>query len=96
MYCCSATPLAIGDKSTATQWQPWEAVLAGSGNHGNPYTDVDLTVNYTAPDGDVRSALGFWDGGAVWRIRSYFDRPGVCPHAPARVVRVSVRARALR
>jgi hypothetical protein len=62
--------------ATATQWQPWETTLAASGNYENPYTGVELAVNYTAPDGEVRSALGFWDGGAVWRIRSYFDRPG--------------------
>ena len=63
--------------ATATQWQPWEATLAASGSYENPYTAVELAVNYTAPDGEVRSALGFWDGDAVWRIRNYFDRPGL-------------------
>jgi hypothetical protein len=63
-------------KTTAIQWQPWETQLAATGRYTNPYTDVELSVNYTTPEGTVRSALGFWDGGAVWRIRSFFDRPG--------------------
>ena len=72
----SYSPAAKSDDESAVQWQPWEAQLTASGSYANPYSSIDLLVNYTGPDGRVRHALGFWDGGSVWKIRSFFDRPG--------------------
>eukprot|EP01043_Picozoa_sp_COSAG02_P027594 COSAG02_NODE_1636_length_11551_cov_2.706863_5_plen_580_part_00 len=62
--------------TAAVQWQPWEVQLHASGKYANPYTAVDLQVQYTGPNGKVRHAVGFWDGGAVWKIRNFFSQPG--------------------
>lgn len=62
--------------SRAVQWQPWEIQLNASGEYANPYTAVDLQVQYTGPSGEVRQAVGFWDGGALWKIRNFFSLPG--------------------
>ena len=62
--------------SHAQQWQPWEHNLTATGSYANPFVDASVTVRFTAPDGRTRTADGFWDGGTVWRVRSFFDAPG--------------------
>jgi len=54
------------------RYEPIEIELAASGNHGNPYVDVELTASVTPPSGSGEAAYtipGFWDGGQTFRVR---------------------------
>ncbi|MFM9327135.1 DUF5060 domain-containing protein [Paenibacillus mesotrionivorans] len=54
-----------------------ELTLHTTSAFGNPYTDVDLKVEFTLPDGSIILADGFYDGGNCFRARAYACRCGV-------------------
>lgn len=43
---------------------------------GNPWTDVELTVQYTLPDGSTVTVDGFYDGEQTFRARAYCGQAG--------------------
>jgi len=58
------------------QWQRWEHALTNTTKYANPCTDVKVNVRFDGPDGQTRTALGFWDGGRRFLIRGVFPTPG--------------------
>jgi hypothetical protein len=57
-------------------WQETEIVLAGAGEHANPYTDIDVWADFTHESGQRLRRPAFWDGEATWRIRFAAPRSG--------------------
>ncbi|WP_105969102.1 DUF5605 domain-containing protein [Streptomyces geranii] len=59
---------------TATRWSTFELELHGP-SHGNPFTDVELRVEFRHGD-RVLTAHGFYDGDGVHRVRFLPDEEG--------------------
>ena len=60
--------------ATAMPWHPVELTVTVTDLPANPYTDLDLTVEFTHQDGSSLTRPAFWDGGSTWRVR--FVSPG--------------------
>lgn len=43
--------------------------LNSTNNYNNLYIEVNLSVNFTKPDGTYMIIYGFWDGGNNWKVR---------------------------
>ncbi|MCA4133401.1 DUF5605 domain-containing protein [Arthrobacter sp. M4] len=56
------------------KWQRFEITLQGP-SHGNPFTDVDLSAEFSA-DGQVLKVPGFYDGNGTYRIRLLVPNEG--------------------
>ncbi len=54
-----------------------EASLTSGRDHDNPFQDVTVSVDATAPSGRRYRGEAFWDGGRTWRIRLPGDESGV-------------------
>jgi hypothetical protein len=46
-----------------------EVSFVATGQHANPFTDLDAEAQLQRPDGSVRALPLFWDGGQTWRLR---------------------------
>ncbi|MBN2411501.1 DUF5060 domain-containing protein [candidate division KSB1 bacterium] len=57
-------------------WDVFEEHITNNGSYQNPFTDVELRVTYTRPDGQYVSFWGFYDGGNMWKIRFMPDQVG--------------------
>ncbi len=53
-----------------------EIVLASEQDYPNPFWDVTVTVEATAPSGAKQTCEAFWDGGRTWRARLRGDQSG--------------------
>jgi len=51
------------------QWRTGEIVLQAEAAVSNPFMDLELWAEFTAPDGSVLKLLGFWDGDNTYKIR---------------------------
>ena len=49
--------------------------------YSNPFLDVTVTAEFTAPSGRKVTAHGFHDGGNVWRVRFAPDETGLWSYA---------------
>ena len=58
------------------QWGVFEAVLESDRDYDNPFWDVTVAVEITAPSGERRTVDAFWDGGRTWRVRVCPDEVG--------------------
>ena len=56
-------------------WREIEIALTSARVYANPYTDVAVWADFTAPTGETWRRPAFWDGGRSWKIR--FAPPGV-------------------
>jgi hypothetical protein len=54
---------------TAEQWKETELTFHASETYPNPYTDVDIWVEFTGPDGEKLLRPGFWHEGSTWKVR---------------------------
>src|SRR6056297_3310362 len=54
---------------TAPQWQEVELVFEAEQEYNNPYTDVEMAVEFSGPDGREIRRPAFWDGDSTWRVR---------------------------
>lgn len=61
----SAQPRA----TTAPQWKEVELVFESEQDYDNPYTDVEMVVEFSGPNDRVIRRPAFWDGGTTWRVR---------------------------
>ncbi|MCB9423393.1 MAG: DUF4038 domain-containing protein [Ardenticatenaceae bacterium] len=50
-------------------WQEIEIVLTAALEYENPYTDVDVHVEFTHESGTTLRRPAFWDGGQTWKVR---------------------------
>jgi hypothetical protein len=53
-----------------------EVVLTSEQDYANPFWDVSVTIEATAPSGARQSCEAFWDGGRTWRARLRGDESG--------------------
>lgn len=53
-----------------------EVELAVRSRFGNPYSDVELTVEFREPCGTVAAVDGYYDGGDVFKARAYCRSEG--------------------
>lgn len=53
----------------AAQWTVYETGFHSSTTYENPFWDVDVSVRFTAPDGQQRAVEAYWNGGDNWRVR---------------------------
>jgi len=53
----------------AEQWKEVELCFRAAASYSNPYTDVELSAEFTGPGGQKLVRPGFWDGGNRWLIR---------------------------
>jgi hypothetical protein len=51
------------------QWQEIELVFNAAETYQNPYTDVELWVEFTGPNNEEMIRPGFWDKGQTWKVR---------------------------
>ncbi len=54
---------------SAPQWEEIEIVLLAEREYKNPYTEVDVHIVFTGPDGLELRRPAFWDGGNIWKVR---------------------------
>lgn len=80
---CAARSGAVARYDTAEIVLHASAVYDGSGGSPNPFTDVQLTADVTAPSGRRFTVDGFFDGdgegsqtGNVFKVRVFADEPG--------------------
>ena len=57
-------------------WQVVEVELTSAVARAEPTQECELRVTFTGPSGRSRRVLGFWDGGATWRVRFAPDEAG--------------------
>ena len=74
MLCCESTVLAANNP--VEQWARFEQTLTSSKNYDNPVQQIKVNVEFTSPNGNKRTLLGFWDGDRSWRVRFSPDRQG--------------------
>jgi len=55
--------------STVPQWTRFEAQFTGSASYENPLQDVQVEVDFTAPNGKRLTVAAFWDGDRTWKVR---------------------------
>lgn len=51
------------------QYGLFEASFTAAAGYDDPLRDVDVTVEFTAPDGSREQLPAFWDGGRRWVVR---------------------------
>lgn len=76
-----AKPRAIANPDTpgvveVPRWEMYEFELHGQCSAENPFRDVSLTGEFTAPSGKRLTISGFYDGGDTWRLRFVPDEEG--------------------
>jgi hypothetical protein len=54
---------------SAAQWQAVELEFRSQREYENPYTEVELWVEFTHEDGQQLKRPGFWDGGGLFKVR---------------------------
>lgn len=53
----------------AEQWKETELTFHATETYSNSYTEVDMWVEFTRPDGEKLIRLGFWHEGSTWKVR---------------------------
>lgn len=61
---------------TTAPWREVELELRAAQDHADPYTGVDVDVEFTHPDGTVLTRPGFFDGDGRWGVRFAPPRAG--------------------
>jgi hypothetical protein len=70
-----ALPIAAPAASVA-RYARFDQTLESTVTYGNPVQETSLTATFTAPDKTQSKVPGFWDGGAVWKIRFAPEQTG--------------------
>ena len=58
------------------RWDVFEKSITNKTFYQNPFSDVELRVTYTKPDGQYVSFWGFYDGDSTWKIRFMPNQTG--------------------
>jgi hypothetical protein len=67
---------AVAEAASVTRYARFEQTLESTATYGNALQEATLTATFTAPDGQKFKIPGFWDGGAVWKLRFAPDQTG--------------------
>ncbi|MEZ4709566.1 MAG: DUF4038 domain-containing protein [Caldilineaceae bacterium] len=51
------------------QWHCLELTFQSTASYANPLQEVEFSADFSGPTGETQTIRGFWDGGAVWRVR---------------------------
>ncbi|MGD9328975.1 MAG: DUF4038 domain-containing protein [Cyclobacteriaceae bacterium] len=51
------------------QWKETEIVFTSGSEYDNPYTDVDIWVEFTGPDNQKIVRPGYWEKNNTWKVR---------------------------
>ncbi len=62
--------------NSAERWTAYELLFHSERERIDPFWDVDLAIELTAPSGRSLAIDAFWDGGQVWRARVRPDEIG--------------------
>jgi hypothetical protein len=65
----AAIPKRAKGQRRVPQWSPLEIAFTAAQRYPNPYTDVELCVDFSGPQGQTIRRPAFWDGGNTWRVR---------------------------
>lgn len=57
------------DIQIAEQWKETEISFTAKAEYKNPYTDVNLWVEFRGPGGQVIIRPGFWFEGSTWKVK---------------------------
>ena len=57
------------ESQASEQWQETELEFQTAVSYNNPYTDVNLWVDFTHDSGVQLTRPGFWSGGNTWKVR---------------------------
>lgn len=60
---------APNQASIAEQWKEIELTFQADGTYSNPYTDVDMWVEFIGPQGEKLIRPGFWYDENTWKVR---------------------------
>jgi len=63
------TVSAQSQMKSAPQWQEIELVFKAEQDYENPYTNVEMNVEFSGPNGQKIRRPAFWDGDNTWRVR---------------------------
>lgn len=63
-------------EQSPTLWTAYELDFTGSQDYDNPFWDVAVRVELTAPSGSKHLVDAFWDGGRTWHLRFAPDEVG--------------------
>ncbi|MGN6762630.1 MAG: apiosidase-like domain-containing protein [Leifsonia sp.] len=72
---------------SAAPWKPLELEFSSLRHYADPYSDVDVTVTFSAASGAILSRPAFWDGGVTWRVRFAPTEPGRWTYSTTATVR---------
>ena len=68
--CCAGVFSTVATATDETaQWTVFEASFTSTSKYQNPFQDVTVSVDFTAPDGKLRIVEAYWDGENTWRVR---------------------------
>ena len=75
--CCAwlLSTVAVATDET-TRWTVFEASFTSTARYQNPFQDVSVTVDFTGPDGKIRTVGAYWDGENTWRARFSPEQTG--------------------
>lgn len=51
------------------QWKSFEITFESNAKYENPYTDVELRVEFVGPEGEKLIRPGYWEKGKTWKVR---------------------------
>jgi hypothetical protein len=68
--------LAATAPEEAAQWTVFETSFTSASKYQNPFQDVAVTVDFTAPDGRILTEEAYWDGENTWRVRFSPEQTG--------------------
>lgn len=74
--CAGARSMVATATAENAQWTVFEASFSSASRYQNPFQDVTVTVDFTAPDGRIRTADAYWDGENTWRVRFSPEQTG--------------------
>lgn len=70
-----------GNKRTCSDrvqplWRVMEICLVSESGYSNPYADVEVTLRFHGPGGEMIQRPAFWDGDQIWKVRLAPTVPG--------------------
>ena len=77
---CATLTLAA-HAADVPRWSVHEIALTAAGEFQSAYTEVEVTAQFTGPDGTVKTVRGFWDGGRDFKVRFTPTMPGSWTYA---------------
>lgn len=63
-------------KQEPARWTAYELDFTSSQDYSDPFWDVTVRAEFTAPSGSKHLVDAFWDGGRGWRLRFAPDEVG--------------------